>query len=405
MKTDAEQLAMERRRHQMVETVMVDQLSRAVISDPEQDVREGSYSTPVSSYGRGRVRTLHESKVRTTGTATEQLLSKRLMFSARLLTRNGRDAIRELCGFYFMHDNTMTLYEYRQFGKRSSALPFVQRGSYKHVIGRRKGYSYVIQDIYVGSSLSFETCSQTSLPEAVQKHPIMLVRVTDVDERAKANFVFDGHIARDQNTYAAKMRPPFTNLEYEDMKLTQEIQSEVQQQLKKRGVKTMTGLGQHFRKLDRTGDGKLDKIELRKALQLYHVNIEEEKFQSLWTVLDQNGDGCIDYGEFVRGFIGEMTEWRKSLVRKVFQKIDSSKTGYISFNDIKKFFMAHAHPQVTAGQASEMDVLNDLLDSFEHCKRSGEISYNDFEDYYEGLSLSINDDSKFADIVTRCWGL
>ena len=30
-----------------------------------------------------------------------------------------------------------------------------------------------------------------------------------------------------------------------------------------------------------------------------------------------NGDGFLDYGEFSRGFIGEMSELRKSLVRKV----------------------------------------------------------------------------------------
>ena len=34
-------------------------------------------------------------------------------------------------------------------------------------------------------------------------------------------------------------------------------------------------------------------------------------------MLDVNGDGFLDYGEFSRGFIGEMNESRKSLVRKV----------------------------------------------------------------------------------------
>ena len=31
--------------------------------------------------------------------------------------RNGRDAIRELTGFYFAADNSLTIYEFRQFGK------------------------------------------------------------------------------------------------------------------------------------------------------------------------------------------------------------------------------------------------------------------------------------------------
>ena len=33
------------------------------------------------------------------------------------LFRNGRDAVRELTGFYFAVDNSLTIYEFRQFGK------------------------------------------------------------------------------------------------------------------------------------------------------------------------------------------------------------------------------------------------------------------------------------------------
>lgn len=32
--------------------------------------------------------------------------------------RNGRDAIRELSGFFFAVDNTLTVYEYRTLGRK-----------------------------------------------------------------------------------------------------------------------------------------------------------------------------------------------------------------------------------------------------------------------------------------------
>ena len=50
----------------------------------------------------------------------------------------------------------------------------------------------------------------------------------------------------------------------------------VKRQLQKRAVKTLMGLGQHFRKIDQSGDGLLDQHELQSALQSYHITIPGE---------------------------------------------------------------------------------------------------------------------------------
>lgn len=41
-----------------------------------------------------------------------------IQFITLFFPRNGHDALRELTGFYFHIDNTLTIYEFRQFGKR-----------------------------------------------------------------------------------------------------------------------------------------------------------------------------------------------------------------------------------------------------------------------------------------------
>ena len=38
--------------------------------------------------------------------------------SLSLSHSNGRDTHRELCGFYFLSDNSITVYEFRKFGKK-----------------------------------------------------------------------------------------------------------------------------------------------------------------------------------------------------------------------------------------------------------------------------------------------
>lgn len=46
--------------------------------------------------------------------------------------------------------------------------------------------------------------------------------------------------------------------------------------IKKRGVKTLTGLSAHFRRSDRTGDGMLDRYELQSAIKDYHIHLTPE---------------------------------------------------------------------------------------------------------------------------------
>lgn len=61
--------------------------------------------------------------------------------------RNGRDVHRELCGFMFLGDESMTIYEFRQFGQRLSALPLIPRAVYHHPVGRRCGEKYELRQI------------------------------------------------------------------------------------------------------------------------------------------------------------------------------------------------------------------------------------------------------------------
>ena len=54
------------------------------------------------------------------------------------------------------------------------------------------------------------------------------------------------------------------------------LAADIRQQLRKRGVTVMTRLGRLLRSADESGDGKLNKYELEKALVDFHINIEDE---------------------------------------------------------------------------------------------------------------------------------
>ncbi|XP_056430066.1 calcyphosin-2 isoform X2 [Hyla sarda] len=400
-KLEAEDLAAERMKQSVVEQVMIDHLSRAVISDPEQNVNTAFPNNPqqdlTSAPLRFRKRTLHETKIRTSSTLTENMLSNKLRFDARIICRNGRDACREFIGFFFAHDKSVTIYEYRHFGKnRTNALPFIQKGIYVHKCGQRKGKPYGINDFYPGADLSFLTAEHQSLSESLRQNPILTMRITaiDVETFNSLRAICEGdkwdlgvHWNDDGNILLA-------------------VQDVMKEKLKKRGVRTLTGLGKYFRQLDNGGSGYLGKTEFKKALEMYHLDVSEKIFETFWLILDENNKGKVDYGTFVRALIGEMNEYRKSFVRKAFMKLDPNKTGIVSMVDIRKFYCAKKHPQVLAGSSSEEEIKSAFLETLENaCSNPREVSYIEFEDYYEGLSIGIMSDEDFINILRNSWGI
>uniref|UniRef100_A0A8D2JR73 Calcyphosine 2 n=1 Tax=Sciurus vulgaris TaxID=55149 RepID=A0A8D2JR73_SCIVU len=339
-KSDAETVAAEKKRQIVTEQMMIDHLSRAVISDPEQNVIiEKQESThPL----RLRKRTLHETKIRTHSTLTENVLSHKVQFDGRIISRNGRDACRELIGFFFTHDQSLTLYEYRQFGKnRTNVLPFIQKNIYSHQCGRRKGKQYQLDDFYIGATLTFLSSDHPGLPESMKENTLLRLRITNIDQVALDSL----------KTTSVKYEKDIISQEANDRLVFKAVQDVLKEKLHKRGVRILTGLGKYFQQLDKEGNGLLDKADLKQALKVFHLGVSEEDFESLWLILSSssNDEGKVDYGEFKRAIIGEMNEYRKSFVRKVFMKLDFNKTGIVTLTDIRKCYCAKKHPQVISG--------------------------------------------------------
>ncbi|XP_015764532.1 PREDICTED: calcyphosin-2-like [Acropora digitifera] len=410
---EEEILHTEKKKDLIVETILVDQLSRAAVSDPEKNVS----SIPADLGPRERKQLeFYNTRSPSKGPNPENTLSKRVRFGARIVTKNGRDAHRELNGFFFSADNTLTLYEFHQFGTRSSALPFIQRGSYSHVQGKKKGQPYTLLDIYVvrkscttkdkKKCVNFSTFNRESVAAviaALSGCPDSYLRqiIIICDFRRFENCQSFGN----KRSLIDKLANPLSEKELQERKVLENVQRLVKKQLQKRAVKTLMGLGQHFRKMDQSGDGVLDRQELLRALHTYHIQIPEEVLEDLWNVLDVNGDGFLDYGEFSRGFIGEMNEFRKSLVRKVFRKLDPSKSGIVNLNNMRKFYCTKKHPKVLSGEAKEWEIEKTFLSSFELCAEKGQVTYAEFEDYYEGVSLGFESDEEFTAMMRNCWGV
>ncbi|XP_053111724.1 calcyphosin-2 isoform X2 [Hemicordylus capensis] len=402
-KLEADDVAAERRKQTVVEQVMIDQLSRAVISDPEQNRNSDTYEKDPVLPGlrtaplRFRKRTLHETKIRTRSALTENVLSNKLRFDGRLISRNGRDACRELIGFFFAYDKSLTLYEYRQFGKnRTNALPFIQKGVYSHQRGQRKGKQYTLNDFYVGADLTFLSLHHPGLPESIKQTPVFTIRVTNIDETARA-FLKSADLTNEEHPIKQ---------EEDGKSIFRRVQDGLKKKLSKRGVRIVTRLGKYFRELDKKQNGVLTKADFKQALKVFCLEVPDEDFETLWLILDDNNNDEINFIEFIRAVLGEMNEYRKAFVRKAYMKLDYNKTGSVPMVNIRKCYCARKHPQFLAGNATEEEIKSSFLETLKDaCSDPTEVSFCEFEDYYEGLSIGIMDDEDFVNILRNPWGI
>jgi Ca2+-binding EF-hand superfamily protein len=84
--------------------------------------------------------------------------------------------------------------------------------------------------------------------------------------------------------------------------------------LKKRGVRGLTNLGRAFRIADADHSRVLSKEELQRCLNRADVWCED--FDTVYSLFDKDGNGKVDYDEFLRTLRGPMGDRRRALVTR-----------------------------------------------------------------------------------------
>ena len=156
----------------------------------------------------------------------------------------------------------------------------------------------------------------------------------------------------------------------------------------------------------------MDDYEFKKAIKDFRINIQDKDIDRLFYIFDRDRSGRINYDEFLRGVRGEMNKFRKQLAEKAFRIMDKDKSGVLNINDIKGVYNAKMHPDVKQGKKTEEEVLGEFLDTFEmHYSlnhpgsRDREISLDEWIEYYNNVSMSIDDDKYFELMMNNTWNL
>ena len=192
----------------------------------------------------------------------------------------------------------------------------------------------------------------------------------------------------------------------------EELAEVLKTKLVSRGARGFIGLQRQFKIMDDNNSRSLDKYEFTKAMTDYMLGFTEGEIQKLFSYFDFDRSGLIEFDEFIRAIRGPMNNARKKMVAKAFNKLDKDGNGWIDLNDIRGVYNAKKHPDVLSGKKTEDQILQEFLETFEtaHAMRNNEtpnhvVTKEEFEEYYNNISASIDDDNYFQLMMENAWKL
>ncbi|KAH7939852.1 hypothetical protein HPB52_018160 [Rhipicephalus sanguineus] len=134
-------------------------------------------------------------------------------------------------------------------------------------------------------------------------------------------------------------------------------------------------LRREFEWYDKDGDGQITAEELGAAMSALGFNLTQQDLEILIAVVDKNGDGTINFSEFVamtqRDLTPDDIPPTAEEIRLVFQLIDRHGNGFLTLDELRRFFAAFDEEGLTDEEIEEFTREADT-------DGDGKISYDEF---------------------------
>ncbi|XP_059950323.1 calcyphosin isoform X1 [Mesoplodon densirostris] len=160
-----------------------------------------------------------------------------------------------------------------------------------------------------------------------------------------------------------------------------------------------------FRRMDRDRSRSLDAGELQRGLAELGLVLDMAEAQGVCRRWDRDSSGTLDLEEFLRALRPPMSQVREAVITAAFAKLDRSGDGVVTVDDLRGVYSGRAHPTVQSGECTEEEVLRRFLDNFDSSEKDGQVTLAEFQDYYSGVSASVDTDEEFVAMMTSAWRL
>lgn len=164
-------------------------------------------------------------------------------------------------------------------------------------------------------------------------------------------------------------------------------------------------LGRVFNTYDAAGARRVDAQEFFVGLNDCGVSLSKEETECLLASLDTNGDGNVNYDQFLAGVRGELSKVRSDVVHAAFAKFDAEGCGMVKASDLKVEACVKSHPKVISGDITEDEAFLEFLTNFGDKNNDGMITYIEWVDYYSAVSSMVASDEHFINLMNSYWNL
>lgn len=180
---------------------------------------------------------------------------------------------------------------------------------------------------------------------------------------------------------------------------------EVKAKILDRSSGGIKGIARIFKAMDDNGNRQLDMEDFRWGFIDYGFNLTQEEAAQLMQHFDRDGNGTVSYDEFLQTLKGEMNDARKIWVRAAYDKLDVTKDGRVTLEDIAQIYDASEHPEVKEGKKTPDQIFAEFMSQWDTQEADGIVTFDEFCDYYEGVSCSIDRDDYFEVMMKSAWKL
>ena len=187
----------------------------------------------------------------------------------------------------------------------------------------------------------------------------------------------------------------------------------IRKKLSTKGLPNLINMETTFRVMDENNEQEIDFNQFCQISQEYDFGLNEQELKELFMDFDRDGVGKINYDDFLRVMRGELSENRKNLVRNLFQTLDKEQKGVISLDELFSLYNPLGSFECKVLNFPPQEAMKYFVTTFSgnHKYLNGDEGVNkpadadEFEDYYESVSIMIPDDNMFRDVLLGSWGL